>query len=234
MNKSFHAIIFYLFLVHGLSAQGIHEFGALLGISQYQGDLALRHFEWRETRSGGGFFYRSPINGSWQWRAQLSAGEISGDDRHAPARAFRQLRFRRAWLESALKLEWQWRPCASWYYVGLFRPHWTPYFFAGIGAARFRGRTEYYGPGLAERLGPMDGEPGQEWFFTLPYGVGVRWDFAPGWRLGWEAGQRPVFSDHLDGVSQRGNPKRRDWYLASGFTLSYLIGQRKYREINDR
>jgi OmpA-OmpF porin, OOP family len=220
------------FLPLNLSAQRIQEWGLLYGLSHYQGDLSEPHIELSETRKAGGMFYRMHLGPSWHLRGQVTAGQFSGDDRHSPARAFRQYRFHSSWVETGIMGEWKWRGRRSPYYVGVFRRHLSPYFFAGLALTRVWGKAECYRPECLEGVSPLSREPGQSWFFALPYGLGLRWEFAPSWSAGMELGHRPVFSDHLEGVSVTGNPRRRDWYLLSGISVSYLIGQKQLRDVN--
>ncbi len=216
----------------GLQAQYQHEWSVFLGMSNYQGDLPEPHIELLESRLAGGVIYRWHGHDQWALRMQVLGGRISGDDRHARYRSSRKFRFSAPLIETAVMAEWKPFGRESHYFVGRFRPHIGPYLFAGVGITYAPSKTECYREGKPPEYDPFSREMKQSWFLALPYGVGLRFDVHPDLSLGLEVGQRPVFSDLLDGVSNSGNPDRDDWYMFSGITLSWIIGSRKFRDLN--
>jgi len=221
-----------LFTLGPAAGQYSHEMGILLGVSNYQGDLPEPHVEMIESRLAGGVFYNYHLNRYWALRANAAVCQISGDDRWADSRSFRQFRFRATVAEMAVGAVWKPLARRSNYYVQVFQPHLTPYLFAGIGAVYSDARPDCYRQDCLDGLDPFAMEMPQRWFVAIPYGLGVRYDMSPRWTLGFEIGQRPVFNDRLDGVSVSANPERNDWYIIGGLTVSYMVGQKRYRDIN--
>lgn len=232
--KKIHSLLIGIFLfgIQPLSAQYRHEWTAFLGVANYQGDLPEPHFEVVESRLAAGLIYRYHWHPQWSLRAQLIVGQIRGDDRHAQSRASRQFRFSSSLIESAFAVEWKPFGRQSHYYVGKFRPHWGPYVFLGLGLTQADPRATCYRTDLPKEVDPFASEMRQTLFLAVPVGLGIRYDWSPHWSVGLEVGQRPVFSDLLDGVSVSGNPDKDDWYVFSGLTISWLIGAHHYRDIN--
>ena len=224
--------VFLMFSVQLLTAQYHHEWSVFLGVANYQGDLPEPHLELLESRLAGGLIYRWHGHPKWALRTQVIAGRISGDDLHAEARSSRKFRFSTPLVETAIMAEWKPFGRRSQYFVGRFRPHISPYVYAGIGITYARPGPECYREGMPAEFDPFSGEMQQSWFLAVPIGLGLRADLHPDLSIGLEVGQRPVFSDLLDGVSISGNPERDDWYVFSGLTLSWMIGTRRYRDVN--
>ncbi|MGK4566950.1 DUF6089 family protein [Flavobacterium sp. 3HN19-14] len=68
---------------------------------------------------------------------------------------------------------------------------------------------------------------------NIPMAVGVKSNITPHLVLGFEVGARYTFEDDLDGSSPSqdkypglkfGNTTNKDWYVFSGFTLTYTFG----------
>ncbi len=232
--KQIHILFLGLFLlcVEPIFAQYRHEWSAFLGVANYQGDLPEPHVEIIESRLAAGILYRYHWHPKWSIRGQMIVGKISGDDRHAQSRSSRKFRFSATLAETALAVEWKPFGRQSYYYVGKFRPHLGPYIFLGLGLTHADPQVSCYRTDVPKEIDPFAGEMRQKWFLATPVGLGIRYDWSPQWSVGIEIGQRPVFSDLLDGVSVTGNPKKDDWYVFSGLTVSWLIGARYYRDIN--
>ncbi|MCF8238830.1 MAG: DUF6089 family protein [Saprospiraceae bacterium] len=228
----FFICVLFLCSVHLLQAQYHHEWSVFLGVANYQGDLPEPHLELVESRLAGGLIYRWHAHPKWALRSQIIAGRISGDDLHAKSRNSRKFRFSTPLVETGVMLEWKPFGRRSQYFVGRYRPCLSPYLFAGVGVTYARPRPECYRDGMPPEFDPFFREMKQSWFLALPIGLGLRADLHPDLSIGLEVGQRPVFSDLLDGVSVSGNPERDDWYVISGLTLSWMIGTRQYRDIN--
>ena len=209
-----------------------HEWSVFMGAANYQGDLPEPHLELVESRLAGGLLYRYHWHPKWAVRAQVIRGRISGDDAHANTRSSRKFRFSAPITESAIGLEWKPFGRRSLYYVGKFRPHIGPYLYAGVGVAHARPVAVCYRTDMPPEFDPFAGEMRQSWFLAVPYGVGLRVDATPRWSVGLEVGQRPVFSDLLDGISVTGNPEKDDWYVFSGLTISWRIGTSRFRDVN--
>jgi len=73
------------------------------------------------------------------------------------------------------------------------------------------------------------------WTFGIPMVLGLKTTVLDSFILGLEVGARYTFSDELDGsvpsASFRqnlsfGNTNSNDWYVFSGFTITYTFGER--------
>ena len=71
--------------------------------------------------------------------------------------------------------------------------------------------------------------------YAIPMVVGVKTNFAENFILGVEVGARYTFTDNLDGSNPKnknlqalkfGNINSNDWYVFSGFTLTYTFGEK--------
>lgn len=60
--------------------------------------------------------------------------------------------------------------------------------------------------------------------FAVPVGVGAKYNITPKLILGLEASTRYIASDYLDGISELGNPDRKDAYYFVGANLVYEFG----------
>lgn len=231
-QKGIFVLYFAALNFSGLYAQYTHEIGFLMGLSNYQGDLPEPHVELIESQLAGGIYYKYHFDSNWSLRSNLFVGQISGDDRWADSRSFRKFKFTSQLIELAILGEWKPFARRSNYYVGMFQRYLTPYLFAGIAFTRSNPKPDCYHEDCLNGSNPFALEMKQTNFIAIPYGLGIRYDMTPKSSLGFEIGQRPVFSDVLDGVSVSANPDRNDWYIISGVTFSYLFGQKRYRDIN--
>ncbi len=204
------------------------EVGALAGFSNYQGDLAKTlRFNYLETRPALGVFGRYQIDQRWAARANALVGWIGGSDSHYDDRKARGWSFTASLLEFSAQAEWE--PFGPTRFLNLgdmdhFERIVSPYAFIGAGMLHFKPKTEFneagQSPDMIARINLDKTENFSETVFTLPFGVGAKVDIDRDWMVGAEVGFRTPFSDFLDGVSNAGNPDRKDWYLMGGLTVA--------------
>lgn len=184
------------------------EIGIFLGGSYYTGDLnPSGHFN-RFTRPAIGGLYRINFNQRLSAKAIASYGKIEGDDAYSKSESHRNrnLSFRSELMEFAVEGEFNFLP----YTTGNKRLSTaTPYVFAGIAVYRFNPQGYY--KGLWYSLQPL-GTEGQGSVFTdkktysltqfsLPFGVGVKFNTAKRIGINLEWGLRKTYTDYLDDVS---------------------------------
>ncbi|MEM9884816.1 MAG: DUF6089 family protein [Bacteroidota bacterium] len=228
MNRLFTLTLAFLCFFMISNAQKYAELGGFFGIANYQGDLANRPVEFRETKYSFGGFVKYHYGNKLHFRAQLYYARISGDDVHGD-NAVRNWRFTSDLAEASIQAEWL--PFAKYRFnkVGLFRPQINPFLSIGIGSSFAINKTLDT---------PLDGlsrpeefsfpeEENKDNFLIIPIGGGIRFDVTQWTTLAAEAGWRYAQSDYLDGVSQNGNPDKQDWYFFMGFTLSTYIGEQE-------
>ena len=213
-------------LIHQWSSGGHWEISGLFGAVNYQGDFADDLIEFKETKPVGGLILRYHLNEYLALRGGLMSGQISGNDRNSPSRINRGWQFDAILTEFSVGGEFLILPRKRFNNAGVFVPHFSPFLYAGV-ALGFS-RINLRGP--SEDLPnyetfPLLGDTRR--FVAVPFGGGLRLDFAEEWVVGAEIGFRNAFSDGLDGVATISPNSRNDWYLLLGGTLSYYLSRRR-------
>jgi hypothetical protein len=213
--------IFFALLcsTHFTWAQKI-EIGGSLGATSYKGDI-MPDFGISTSMPAGSLFLRQNMSPAVVLKYSVMAGGIRGNaanasdiylSTHADTLG---LSFSRFLAEASAQIEYNFFD----YRAERLRK-WTPYLFTGIGLLYFNTQKT-----------PDTVEPASAFQPVIPMGLGAKWVIGRKWNFGVEMGARKTFTDYLDGASdkheligwQRGNPQTKDWYLFTGFTLSYTI-----------
>ncbi|WP_158267078.1 DUF6089 family protein [Chitinophaga niastensis] len=194
----FMAVPFFTF------AQDWHV-GALLGITNYSGDLSQKRVDMRYTRPALGLLVRRDINRYFTVRAAFTWGIATGADSTSSEKALvaRNLSFRTNIFEGSLIGELN--------FFDIEEKGFTPYIFAGVGGFGFD-PTAKDQSGNRVRLRPLGTEgqglpqypnrkPYDLFSFSFPFGAGVKAILNDTWTLGFEIGLRPTLTDYLDDVS---------------------------------
>lgn len=104
----------------------------------------------------------------------------------------------------------------------------TPYLYSGISVANHD--NFYFSP-----TGEIISENTNSWAFGIPMALGYKTNISNHLILAGEIGARYTFSDELDGSVPDGefreqysfgNTDNNDWYMFTGFTLTYTFGRR--------
>ena len=104
----------------------------------------------------------------------------------------------------------------------------TPYLYSGISVANHD--NFYFSP-----TGQIISENTNSWAFGIPMALGYKTNISNHLILAAEIGARYTFSDELDGSMPDGefreqysfgNTNNNDWYMFTGFTLTYTFGRR--------
>jgi hypothetical protein len=102
----------------------------------------------------------------------------------------------------------------------------TPYVYSGV---------SYF---IYDELFVVNGDTEKDYTataFAIPMVVGVKGNILENFILGFEIGARYTFTDNLDGSSPKnenlaplkfGNLNSKDWYVFTGFTLTYTFGEK--------
>ncbi|MFN0214835.1 MAG: DUF6089 family protein, partial [Saprospiraceae bacterium] len=232
--KALKFLILILVFSQGLNAQTNYskahffELGLMAGFSNYSGDLSEGTIELSQSRPVYGAFARYHLSPSLFLKSQFSAGRIYADDKYSETRADRQFRVNGPLMELSTVLEYS--PLDFGYENSSGEQfYFFPYLFVGIGGTFVKPELTYYGPPEKEaayvKTPFPEGGKAQRLLFCAPMGLGLRFNLKSRTTLGLEFGARPAFSDLLDGVSENGNPKAKDWYYFGGITASYYLGQ---------
>lgn len=202
------------------------ELGVLLGGANAYGDMIDPNFSSISiTNLAYGAFIRKSATRNLGLRLNVLRGKISGDDADYDDLRGRGISFTSNVTELSLVADWDFRGKRRFSDRGHFDKTFSPYVFAGIGAAFADTETDYSAapPSFATRI-QQDVDNERSTHFTVPFGAGVKVDLSRNLVLGAEFGLRPVFNDLLDGVSAAGNPEEDDWYSIGNLTLSYRLG----------
>jgi hypothetical protein len=223
----------FLFLIFGLSlkAQYAWEFGSFIGVSSYLGDLSTSPVPTvNNSNFGFGICSRYAFNYQWSIRSGIYVSNLKGDDFSSGD----------SWRETTRRAEFTTRisevsviaelePFGKERYLGGrgFKKLISPYFFAGLGVTIIKPKpdfTDSKGSDSYKTKILMDQNAQySNMRFTIPMGVGVKFDLSELWNIGLELGARTPFTDYLDGVSEAGNPDRKDWYFFSGITVFHRM-----------
>ena len=190
------------------------EFGGGLGIMNYSGDL-VRGYSFSTTSFAGSAFYRLNFSEIVTLKLAATVGSVKGSE--TPIDAFaveRAHSFNNSILEFSSVFEYHFFDFKS----EKAQYKWSPYIFGGFGVASVGDIPANSDVG---KIQPV-----------LPVGVGFKHIVAKKFSLGFEAGARKTFFDHLDGISdgdqtikdyQYGNPKDDDWYFYTGISFSLIL-----------
>ena len=184
------------------------EIGIFLGGSYYTGDLnPSGHFN-RFTRPAAGVIYRMNLNQRFSAKASGLFGMIEADDAYSKNESHvnRNLSFKSKVLEFAVEGEFNFLPYATGSKkLAVF----TPYVFAGIAVYHFDPLGLYQNRWY--KLQPIGTEGQNSSFsndksysltqFSIPFGVGVKFNTAKRIGINFEWGLRKTYTDYLDDVS---------------------------------
>jgi hypothetical protein len=182
-----------------------HEFGILLGGSNYFGDLAYNIVP-AETHPAVGLLYRYRFSPYLAARAGLCGLQISGNDANFEEYANRNLHFKNNLIEFSAQMEFN-----LWAFTGALehkRKYFTPYALLGLAVFNHDPKAEFDGKWVKLREAgtegqTMNGGPAKykQFQISVPIGVGVKYQLSKNWILGFEVGYRKTFTDYLDDVS---------------------------------
>lgn len=182
------------------------EIGAMVGISQYQGELAKYNFTPEATNLALGLYLRNDLTHHLSYRLQADYTRLEGDDNFAynnrtksDRRAARNLSFYSNVVGVNATLE------ANLFSNRSFsnRNKWNPYVFAGLGLFHFNPKTELQGRTYVLRDLPTElNKPKYDLTqLNIPLGIGIKRQFESGWVLGFIFQFHYTFTDYLDDVS---------------------------------
>jgi hypothetical protein len=207
--KFFQVLLFKLiFLLPVITYAQYWEVGALLGASNYSGDLVKGVISFRETKPAGGAIIRYNINPWFTLKTDIYFGTITGDDRHSNSTdmKIRNLSFKSNILDIGINGELN----LTGYKSGHPIYKTSPYIFFGISVFRFNPKAEYEGkwvplqPLCTEGQGTTKYNDREKYSLTqisIPLGVGYKFAITRFWNIGVEIGARSTFTDYLDDVS---------------------------------
>lgn len=207
-----------------ISAQAqIHEVGVFLGGSNYIGDIGPTTYI--APNSGAfGILYKWNRSPRHAFRFSYTQSKLSSRDSKSdmPARKQRNYDFENNIKEVSLGLEF------NFFEFNLHESGFiaTPYIHSGLSYVMYdelyiiNGKTE---------------KDGSKSSLAIPITLGVKTKLNKNFVLGFEVGARYTFTDNLDGSNPSseayqhlkfGNINNEDWYVFTGFTLTYTFGNK--------
>lgn len=217
----FLIVILIFISQQSLTAQ-INEFGIFAGGSNYIGDIGPTNYI-APNDIAIGLIYKWNRSTRHAYRFSFTYGELQSNDLDSkvPARIERGYNFKNTIQEFSAGLEFNFFD----FNLHSSSPQITPYVFTGLNYLRYDELYVINGTTLEdERRGTL----------SIPMVVGIK---AKLWRdfiLGFEVGARYSFTDNLDGSNPKkpelniykfGNINSNDWYVFTGFTLTYTFGE---------
>ncbi|RIA10813.1 hypothetical protein OE09_2691 [Flavobacteriaceae bacterium MAR_2010_72] len=219
-------ILFLLSLYFSQTSQSqIYEVGVFVGGSNFIGDVgATNYISPNQTAFGAIFKWNRSARHSY--RLSLMYTNLEGQDSKSddPRRLQRGYAFDNSLLELSAGMEFTFFDFNL--HDGVKKS--TPYLYTGLSAGKYD--NYYFSPS-----GVYTSEDTSSWTFGIPMVLGFKTSISSSFILGMEIGARYTFTDELDGsvpdAPERqnlsfGNTNSNDWYVFSGFTLTFTFGER--------
>lgn len=218
-------ILVLLFCFFGLTSANaqINEIGVFFGGSNYTGDVGPTDYV-APNELAYGVLYKWNRSTRHAWRISYNQAKITSDDNDAttPGRTERGYSFENSVKEVSLGLEF------NFFNFDLFESEmqFTPYVYSGLSYFRY---SQLY------VVGEKTKEDSKDTSLAIPMTVGIKTNIARQLILAFEVGGRYTFTDNLDGSNPEGtafenlkfgNINNNDWYIFTGFTLTYTFGKK--------
>ncbi|MFN8324432.1 DUF6089 family protein [Flavobacterium sp.] len=222
MRKIF--FVFFCLLTNNFLNAQIHEIGVFLGGSNFVGDVGKTNYI-SPNEPAFGILYKWNKSPRHSYRISYMQSTVSGNDKDSdePARNLRGYSFENNIKEFSIGMEF------NFFDFNLheeLKKKFTPYVFTGI---------NYF---IYNELYVINGETKEDYQdseFAIPITLGLKSKITSSLVLGLEVGARYTFTDNIDGSQPKnknleplkfGNVNSNDWYVFSGFTLTYTFGNK--------
>ena len=216
-------ILFVIFLsvMPFASKAQINELGIFAGGANYVGDVGPTDYV-APNELAVGIIYKWNRSPRHSWRASFTYAGISSSDLDSDVsgRKERGYEFENTIKELSAGMEF------NFFEFNLHEPDFkiTPYIYGGFSYFWY---DESYINTLNGKTHRGDAVGGM----AIPMTVGIKAHIFGNLILGFEAGARYAFTDNLDGSNNSdypqfkfGNLESDDWYVFTGFTLTYTFG----------
>lgn len=220
--KKIFVLFLTLFLTHSAYSQ-IHEVGVFVGGSNFIGDVGKENFIAPNNLAFGGIYkWNKSTRHSWRFSIMRSILKMDDADSHSAARNERGFSLENSVTELSAGMEF------NFFDFNLHELGFkiTPYVHTGLSYFWYDGK--YFLNEVAQNDGDRDRA------MAIPMTVGVKFNVAQQLVIGFETGARYTFADDLDGSNPKnskykpyafGNLNSKDWYVFTGFTLTYTFGK---------
>lgn len=222
MKKSL--VLFFCLIFQNILIAQIHEIGVFLGGSNYIGDVGKTDYV-APNEYAFGILYKWNKSPRHSYRFSYTQSNITANDldSEVPARAQRGYNFKNHIKEFSAGLEFNF---FDFNLHEVLKRKITPYVYSGISVFSY------------DELFFVNGQYDKDYSATgyaIPMTVGVKANVLENFILGFEVGARYTFTDNLDGSLPKnknleplkfGNINSKDWYVFTGFTLTYTFGDK--------
>jgi hypothetical protein len=218
-KKLFHIIALFISIT---SFGQIHELGVFVGGSNYIGDVGKTDYFAPENATLGLIYkWNKSTRHAWRFSYMMSSIIAKDNESKAPNRKLRGYEIKNNIKEFAAGLEFNFLD------FDLHQSDFviSPYIYSGIATVIY---NETY------VLNNRSEKDYQDFALAIPMVVGVKAKIAKQLVLGLETGARYTFTDNLDGSNPKnknfetlkfGDINNKDWYVFTGFTLTYTFGK---------
>jgi len=185
---------------YAIAQEANWELGIMAGGAGYMGDLNQNN-PLQVSGLSGSLYAKRNFNQYIGLRLNYTYGQIKADDATSNNAQFRErnLRFKTSLNELSTLVDFNFFN----YNLGGGTRQFTPYLFTGVGFVVFKPTAEYND--TKYRLNRFLTEGQQEGYsnvaLTIPYGVGLRYNYKGAWSVFSEIGYRTAFTDYIDDVS---------------------------------
>ena len=200
----------------------IHELGVFVGGSNYIGDVGKEiYLSPNDMALGVLYKWNKSTRHSWRFSYNMASIKAKDIESNASNRKNRGFEIKNNIKEIAAGLEFNFLD------FDLHQSDFaiTPYVYSGISAFVY---DEIYVIGTESKTDY------QHYSFAIPMVFGIKSKLTNHLVIGLETGARYTFTDNLDGSNpinknletlKFGNLNNKDWYVFTGFTLTYTFGK---------
>ena len=197
------------------SAQQKWGGGIFVGMSNYWGDLVEKDRPlFKNAAPAFGIMIKNQTTPNFGLRGSLNYGKLEANDKDNPGNENRDASFSKSLIELSVIGEYD--------FLGkrrfdgtTFKRTLSPYILGGIGVNLGDPKTKNGDADISNT------------HFSLPIGLGLRYDLSSKLYLGLEYATRLTFSDQIDGVGdETGNPDKKDFYNFGGLTIGFTFGDK--------
>ena len=217
-------VLFFCLTFQNILTAQIHEIGVFLGGSNYIGDVGKTDYI-SPDKLAIGILYKWNKSPRHSYRFSYTQSTITGNDldSEVPARRERGYSFENNIKEFSAGLEFNF---FDFNLHEVLKRKMTPYVYSGLSYFAY------------EELYVLNGETKEDYregAIAIPMIVGIKGNILENFVLGFEVGTRYTFTDNLDGSLPKnenlaplkfGNLNSKDWYVFTGFTLTYTFGEK--------
>lgn len=220
--KRLPIFLFVLISFCQVNAQ-INELGIFLGGSNFVGDVGKTDYI-APNELAFGILYKWNRSPRHAYRISYTQSQVSGNDADSDVagRNLRGYRFENSLKELSVGFEFNFFD----FNLHELDRKITPYVYSGV--SYFFYDESYVLDGETEKDDTTSA-------LAIPMTVGIKSNITPSLVLGFEVGARYTFTDNIDGSHPKedsyeslrfGKMNSNDWYVFTGFTLTYTFGEK--------